>query len=145
MSKSLYLVAVDGSEWAERAANRAIHLADKAGAKVKLISVIDALELQPINVEGLALTPMLKAQENSRVEQKIFAPLVSNAQDLGVNVSTEVLWGDPVEVLLEKVKAEHASMVFVGRRGRSRLADILLGSVANKLAHQVGVPIVLVP
>ena len=145
MSKSLYLVAVDGSEWAERAANRAIHLAAKAGAKVKLISVIDALELQPINVEGLALTPMLKAQENSRVEQKIFAPLVSNAQDLGVNVSTEVLWGDPVEVLLEKVKAEHASMVFVGRRGRSRLADILLGSVANKLAHQVGVPIVLVP
>lgn len=145
MSKSLYLVAVDGSEWAERAANRAIHLAAKAGAKVKLISVIDALELQPINVEGLALTPMLKAQENSRVEQKIFAPLVGNAQDLGVNVSTEVLWGDPVEVLLEKVKAEHASMVFVGRRGRSRLADILLGSVANKLAHQVGVPIVLVP
>ncbi|MBO9490918.1 universal stress protein [Endozoicomonas sp. G2_1] len=145
MSKSLYLVAVDGSEWAERAANRAIHLAAKAGAKVKLISVIDALELQPINVEGLALTPMLKAQENSRVEQKIFAPLVSNAQDLGVNVSTEVLWGDPVEVLLEKVKVEHASMVFVGRRGRSRLADILLGSVANKLAHQVGVPIVLVP
>jgi nucleotide-binding universal stress UspA family protein len=36
-------------------------------------------------------------------------------------------------------------MLFVGRQGRSQIVDLLLGSVANKLAHHVGIPIVLVP
>lgn len=36
----------------------------------------------------------------------------------------------------------HANMLFIGR---SRVMDMLLGRVANKLAHRVGLPIVLVP
>ncbi|MEX0300669.1 MAG: universal stress protein, partial [Kordiimonas sp.] len=42
-------------------------------------------------------------------------------------------------------KETKANLIFVGRRGRSRIADLVLGSVANSLAHTVGKPIVLVP
>ena len=46
---------------------------------------------------------------------------------------------------MERQKKKKASMVVVGRRGRSSIADLVLGSVANSLAHTLGVPVVLVP
>lgn len=61
------------------------------------------------------------------------------------SLTAELIWGDPVDEINEHVKKTHANMLFVGRQGRSRIVDMLLGSVANKLAHTVGIPIVLVP
>lgn len=145
MSKSLYLVAVDGSEWAERAAQRAIKLASETGARVKLLNIIDALSVEPLIVEGHVLSGLIKDNENERVDRELFQPLLLRGQELGVEIEGESLWGDAVDLILSKVKQERANMLFVGRRGRSVFADMLLGSVANKLAHQAGVPIVLVP
>ncbi|MFT5636402.1 MAG: nucleotide-binding universal stress UspA family protein [Cognaticolwellia sp.] len=74
-----------------------------------------------------------------------YASLVKKHRDSGVDISIELLWGNAVVVILEKVKDLHVNMLFIGRQGRSRVVDILLGSVANKLTHRVGIPIVLVP
>ena len=41
MSKFLYLVAVDGSKCSERAVERAVDLASKTQANIKLLTVID--------------------------------------------------------------------------------------------------------
>ncbi len=75
----------------------------------------------------------------------MITPLTEKLTASGVKFEFELTWGDPVEVLSDSVKNEHAHFLFVGRRGRSRIADLVLGSVANKLAHYVGIPIVLVP
>ena len=108
MSKVLYVVAVDGSEWGNRAADRAINLAEKIDASVKLITVVDWSYLQqPMIMEGGVNLPALdKATEEKNITGSVLTPL------------------------LEKYK---------------RIVDMLLGSVANKLAHTVGIPIVLVP
>jgi nucleotide-binding universal stress UspA family protein len=145
MSKPLYLVAVDGSEWGQRAAERAIHLAEKTHAQVKLVTVLDWSYLQPMIIEGVAPPILNRETEEANIRSKVLIPLVEKYNSLDVNISTELLWGDPFVVLKEQVKETHAVMLFVGRQGRSRVVDILLGSVANKLAHGVGVPIVLVP
>ena len=145
MSKPLYLVAVDGSEWGNRAADRAIHLAEKTHAKVKLVTVIDWSYLQPMIIEGVAPPVFDIETEETNITGKVLTPLVENYSKLGVNITAELLWGDPVVVIKEQVKETYAVMLFVGRQGRSCVVDMLLGSVANKLAHSVGVPIVLVP
>jgi len=145
MGKALYLVAVDGSEWSLRATNQAVKLAQQTGAKVKIITVLDWLYLQPMVLEGIAPPILDKATEEKNIQSTILTPLEEKYKEVGIKLSTELIWGDPVEMIQEQVKKMHANMLFIGRRGRSRVIDILLGSVANKLAHRVGLPIVLVP
>lgn len=145
MSKPLYLVAVDGSEWSKRAADRAIHLAEKTHAKVKIVTVIDWSYLQPAIIEGVVPPILDKEMEETNIFGRVLTPLVTKYNTSEVNITAELIWGDPVVVIKEQVKKTHAVMLFVGRQGRSRVVDMLLGSVANKLAHSVGIPIVLVP
>jgi len=145
MKKLLYLVAVDGSEWSQRAVERAVQLAMQTNASVTLLTVKDWSYLQPMILEGVAPRVIDQAAEEQNTRDNVLAPLIEKYSHLDVEMSAELLWGDPSVVIREQIKALHANMLFVGRQGRSRLADILLGSVANKLAHQAGIPIVLVP
>jgi nucleotide-binding universal stress UspA family protein len=145
MSKHLYIVAVDGSEWGERAADRAIHLAQKTQARVQLLTVMDWSYLQPQTIEGVAVPiPDKETEERHKIDQ-VLTPLVKKYSDTQVEITTELLLGDAVTEILKQIKEMHANMIFVGRQGRSVFVDMLLGSVANKLAHRVGIPIVLVP
>lgn len=146
MSKSkLYLVAVDGSEWGERAAQRAVNLAAETGAQVEFITVIPWSGYQPMSIEELANRPIAREEEERHARDHILSPLVQANSDKGVEITTHLDWGNPVEIIRDHAKDKHANMVFVGRRGRSRVTDLILGSVANSLAHSLGVPIVLVP
>ena len=147
MSKILYVVAVDGSDWGDRAADRAITLAEKVNASVKLITVVDWSDLQqPMIMEGGVNLPILdKTTEEKNITNSVLVPLLEKYKHSDVGLTAELIWGDPVDEINEHVKKTHANMLFVGRQGRSRIVDMLLGSVANKLAHTVGIPIVLVP
>ena len=145
MSKLLYLVGVDGSEWSERAVERAVQLAQQTGASIKLVHVITWQAFQPVMVEGIAPPMLDKNQIEREASEKILQPLIEKYQAKEVDLSGEYIWGEPVDVLHQYVKDHHVNMLFVGRRGRSRFVDILLGSVTNKLAHYTCVPIVLVP
>jgi nucleotide-binding universal stress UspA family protein len=145
MTQPLYLVAVDGSEWSKRAVERAIDLAEKTKAKVKLLTVKDWTYLQPMVLEGVVPPVLDQATEERNTIAHVLTPLEKQYAGGNVELSTELLWGDPVVVILEQIKHLHVNMLFIGRQGRSRIADILLGSVANKLAHRAGIPIVLVP
>ena len=145
MKKHLYIVGLDGSEWSERAAKRAINLASQTGACVELVYVLDVARLQPMVVEGVAPPLMNARDEEGIANETVIDPIKDKYKALDVELSSVLVWGDPVDVIHDRIKSERANMVFVGRRGRSRFADLLLGSVANKLAHCTGVPIVLVP
>ncbi len=146
MSKTLYLVAVDGSEWGERATERAMNLAEKTHANVKLVTVVEWSYLQqPMIMEGVSPPIIDKVTEEKNITARVLTPLLEKYKSLAVTISAELIWGNPTDEISEQVKKTHATMLFVGRHGRSTIVDMLLGSVANKLAHTVGVPIVLVP
>ena len=146
MSKHhLYLVAVDGSEWGNRAADKAIQVASKTNAEVRLVTVIPWSGFYPLTLDEIAHRPIDKKEEETIARESVFAPILKKHAESGVTISSELHWGHPVQLVQELTKKTKTSMVFVGRRGRSRIADLALGSVANSLAHTLGVPIVLVP
>lgn len=147
MAKQLYMVGLDGSDWSERAAERAINLAIKVDAHVCFVYVCQWSNLSSVMLEEavIELPTVNKAVEEDSIKETVIDPLLERYQSSGVTIRYKIGWGDPVEELLSQVKQEHANMLFVGRRGRSRFIDILLGSVANKLAHRIGIPLVLVP
>ncbi|WP_417464954.1 universal stress protein [Kordiimonas sp.] len=142
---NLYLVAVDGSEWGERAADHAVGLAQKTGAEVRLITVIPWSGFQPMTVEEIATRPVEKEEEERMAHEKILSPLLQKHEKSGVTMTSEFHWGHPVKIIQARAKTTRPAYVFIGRRGRSRVADLILGSVANSLAHSLGVPVVLVP
>lgn len=143
--KSLYLVAVDGSEWGNRAVGQAVKIAKDTGAEVRLVTVIPWSGFQPLTLEEMVQRPLEKEEEERAAREEILDPLLSKHADTGVTLSSEYHWGHPVDVIRKLAKKDKADQVFIGRRGRSRVADLILGSVANSLAHSLGVPIVLVP
>lgn len=145
MGRIVYLVAVDGSEWSDRAAERAVALAESTGAEVRFATVIPRATDLPITHEEIPLSLDDKKSGEEFARVSILDPLKKRFADLDVKTTYETYWGHPVKVLHEQAKKERVSMIFVGRRGRSRISDLLLGSVANSLAHVAGVPVVLVP
>lgn len=145
MGKLIYLVAVDGSEWSDRAAERAIDLAKRTDAEVHFVTAIQWSKYQPMYVADFSAPPRDTEEEEKAERENILAPLEKRYANSGVEIQSKLFWGHPVEVIHEQAKKEHANMIFVGRRGRSKVADLLLGSVANSLAHTAGVPVVLVP
>lgn len=145
MGKLVYLVAVDGSEWSDRAAERAIDLAKKTTAEVLFVTAAQWSKYQPLYVAEISPVPQDTAEQEAKERSEILEPLLARYADSGVNIRGEFFWGHPVEILQKQIKKEQANMIFVGRRGRSRIADLVLGSVANSLAHTVGIPLVLVP
>jgi nucleotide-binding universal stress UspA family protein len=44
-------------------------------------------------------------------------------------------WGDPAEVIIETAQQFHVDAIVAGRRGRGRLAGLILGSVSLKVAN----------
>lgn len=53
-------------------------------------------------------------------------------------------WGDPAETILECAR-EAVDLVVLGRRGRGRLAGLLLGSVSQKLVSLAPCAVMVVP
>lgn len=145
MSRIVYLVAVDGSEWSDRAADRAVKLAEKTGAEVHFITVVPWSGYQPLTLEEISNRPIDKKVEEKTAHREILEPLEKRFANSGATTQTELFWGNPAEIIHEQAKREHVNMIFVGRRGRSKVLNLLVGSVANSLAHTAGVPIVLVP
>ena len=53
--------------------------------------------------------------------------------------------GIPYQEILDAIKNEHPLMVVVGTKGRSNLADVMVGSTARKLYRRTTVPLLTLP
>jgi nucleotide-binding universal stress UspA family protein len=68
------------------------------------------------------------------------------ARRLGVSaVEVQTGWGDAAEQIIEIARRKNADAVVLGRRGRGRLAGLLLGSVSQKVVSLAPCTVVVVP
>ena len=61
------------------------------------------------------------------------------------SIKTAVTEGDPTEEILAFIQSNTIDAVVVGRRGKSRLARLLLGSVSQKLASLAPCIVIICP
>jgi len=137
--------ATDGSEGAARAVAFAADLAKSLDAKLLLVHVSeDKLSYDELN--ELARLRISEGDALEEISRRILAGAQAVAHDHGaVKVETAKAAGDPAKVLMEIVETRQADAIVVGRRGRSQIAGLLLGSVSQKLTSLAPCAVIVVP
>jgi nucleotide-binding universal stress UspA family protein len=79
------------------------------------------------------------------VAQKSLQAALDLLRREGVGAEVKVVVGPAPESILAEVNASGADLVIMGRRSRDEPKDLVLGSVSDRVARHVKVPILLVP
>lgn len=138
------VVGVDGSDQSLRAARVAVGLARTHGSKLHLVTVVRPPEGwwgvvgSPPPAE--ALSASMERAQRSVLDTTLAALEVG---DVDIVVTEEI--GDPAVALSSYCEQIGAGMLVVGRRGAGLVERIVLGSVADRLAHHAPCPLMIVP
>ena len=138
------LVATDGSKNALRAVKFAIAQVKGSNLKtnsITAISVHDDAGLRHARsfVGSDAITDYLR-----ELSDKELKPAIKLLGDAGVQYSMVIKTGHVAEEICKLAQKEKFDMVVLGSKGRSTLADLLIGSVAQRVIASVKQPVVLI-
>ncbi len=133
------LVATDGSEYSEGAIREAINIAKTCGSQLYAMSVIE------INPEFIALAPILMEQLEERMKEHLEGV---RSRAVKENVDCEIIirrGEEPYKLIIEEADKKQAGLIVIGRRGRTGLMRVLMGSVTAKVIGHFKGRILVVP
>lgn len=148
MPGACLLVPTDFSSCARRAMRMAAQIAPSLDARLVLLHVT---HLPAGLVEGSEIRPMPDREpveigtfvrDASRAELERYA---KELRDLGATVDLSVELGAPVRRILSVADELDCAMIVMGTHGRTGLAHLLIGSVAEKVMRQSRRPVLTVP
>jgi nucleotide-binding universal stress UspA family protein len=137
---SKILVPLDGSNVAEAALPYARMLAERLGAAVELLSVIDPGEIERSVADPDALTE-IACYHKARVEQYLSKAAGSF---FGSLPQCRIERGAAAENIIDAAAESGETLIVMASHGRSGLARWLLGSVAEKVLRGATNPLLLV-
>jgi nucleotide-binding universal stress UspA family protein len=137
------LVPLDGSPFSECVLEHVKIMA--TGCKipdVKLVFVIEPVHPGIFDVPGNFIEDMQKQAVSSGEEylKKTSAKLVAE----GIAASWVILRGNVAEAILDFTRKNEVDLVIMSTHGRSGVARWAMGSVADRVARQATVPVMLV-
>lgn len=139
------LVGVDGSDSGRRAVDFAMARAKASAARVVVAYVIEWSPYTFNTPEENEARHKRREEEVERAQTQVLDPLVATLRDSGVAVDSVVRHGHPAEVMCGLANELGATQIFIGRRGTSKVAALLFGSVAGSLVQIAPVPVTVVP
>ena len=139
------LVPVDFSTCSQLVCGQAGSLAARLGAQVVVLHVAELPSgLKPgttLHPDGGDRKAGDLVVDDARAR---LAPYVADAAAHGAPVEARVALGPVVATILAEVTASQADLVVIGTHGRTGLARVVLGSVAEAVAHQSKAPVMLI-
>jgi nucleotide-binding universal stress UspA family protein len=146
----LVVIGYDGSHDARRAIDVAGGALRADGALVVNVWSIPITATQPGAPFAAPIPP--KEAELGRFEQaarRLADQGAGRARQAGLSAEAHIARGTtPAEiarVICELAEDRGATLVVVGRRGQSRLKEVVLGSVSNAAVHDGRCPVLVVP
>ena len=133
------VIPTDGSEYSEGAIREGIKLAKNSSSKLRALYVIE------FNPEYEALAPNLVEQEE-RTAQDILKAVKDRAEKEGVECTAAMVRNEkPFEAIVDEVEESRANLIVMGRRGRTGIKKLLMGSVTAKVIGYSPVDVLVVP
>lgn len=124
------MVPTDGSEQAQKAEDIAIELAEKLGARVVAVHIMDEKLIYPFEVleeEGKSI--LAKVQEKGKKR--------------GVQVDEILIYGNPIHDMKKIAERSKTDLIIMGH-GKSGFEKFLMGSVAESTLKNVKIPVLIV-
>jgi nucleotide-binding universal stress UspA family protein len=138
------LVPTDFSATADAALDHAYLLAERFCASLRLLHVLD----DPFVAEGLAAEGYIAEAPTLRTAllQHAQSRLAHRAgpREGGVPVDSEVMFGHGAKTIAEYARALGMDLIVMGTHGRTGIAHLLLGSVAERLVRLAPCPVLTV-
>lgn len=157
------IVALDLSNANKQVFLKALSLAKADGASLLLLHVLSTEEPTSPLLSGYMTHPrnhsihvptevMRQANEAYQREWQEFEQkglemlnaFAKNAIAAGVKTEFTQITGHPSSTICEFARSAHADLIVIGRRGRSGLQEMMLGSVSNYVVHHTPCSILLV-
>lgn len=136
------LVPLDGSERAERAVPVAARIARTSGSRIILLQVVSV----PLPIGAPYDTAALSAYslDQSEAEASAYLTRVAGWPLLsGLRVETLTLVGAPAVAVLDTARDKGADLIVIASHGRAGASRWVLGSVAEHVARQSPVPVIM--
>ena len=129
------LVTLDGTSSDRAIIEHVKKLAKLAQSRVVLLHVADGWAARTYG--GDAVSPEIS--EDTAYLQKIQAEF----QAASIPTSFELGFGDPSREIVKWVEQKGCDLVAMSTHGHRFLADLFLGTTANRVQHKVSVPVLL--
>lgn len=150
------LYATDLSENARHAFGYAASIADRYGAKITILHVLEELQAGSTSlvshIVGEGRWNELRRENEQKVIHTIKTRLEKFCEDVASKVpqcrffvdQIIVEVGHPVDVILQQAEATRCDMVVMGTHGLGMLADVALGSTSRLVARRCNKPVLIV-
>lgn len=133
------LLSTDGSEFSEGAVREAIRLAKKCSSALTALSVIET------NSELEAIAPQVTEKAEKAARANLEA-VQARAKKEGVDCAIVIHAGeDSYEYIVDEATKSNSTMIVMGRRGRSGLKRLMMGSVTTRVIGHAPCNVLVVP
>src|SRR5688572_20449843 len=139
------LVPTDFSTTADAALEYAFVLADRFGASLQLLHVL----ADPFMADGMAAetyvldVPALRDAMLQDARERL-AHRAAPREKTTTRIETEVLFGHGARTIAEYAAERGADLIVMGTHGRTGVAHLLLGSIAERLVRTAPCPVLTV-
>ena len=138
------LLATDGSEASAHASAMAVNLAHTHGAKLTALYVADPYVSLGSNSDA-GFQAYMAAAQRSAADAHAKADALCKLTHPPIELQTLLIENTKAsQGIVETAKSEDVDLIVVGSHGRSGIARVVLGSVADKVVAQSTTPVLVV-
>ncbi len=139
------LVPLDGSKRAEAILSHVEEMARKMGSRIILVTCI---EQKLVYTGDLEIPAMVQNDEDmvqqTKTAKSYLKEVQTKLEQQGIQVSTTIMQGPPVEAILAVAAQENVDMIAIASHGRSGLGRVFYGSVAAGILQRVDRPLLVI-
>ena len=121
------LLAVDDSKFSEAAAQAVIARYRVQGLEVRVFHAAEP----PTLFTAPEMAEYIPPKESAQEAKALVAKTANALRSAGINVTTDIVQGDPKTLIIENAEAWGANLIVLGSHGRRGLKRFLLGSVSE--------------
>jgi universal stress protein A len=135
------LVPIDFSATADRALAYAIALAQQLQARLTLLHVLDMTPVTMDEMTAGVTATSLEAQETEA--QHLLQASLERVQRAGLQGDLLLVQGTPTQTIVDMAGEQGVDLILMGTHGRTGLAHVFLGSVAEHVVRQAPCPVLV--
>ncbi|MDI3311668.1 MAG: universal stress protein [Thermoanaerobacterium sp.] len=133
------LLAYDGSDYANKAFELVLELAQMNDSEIYLISVASIPEF--VNSKD-------EVDETIKSAKLYYGKILGNAKKVanekGIKINTEVITGHPVDAVIHYAEKKACDLIVTGEKGTSGVKRFIIGNVAENIARHAKCSVLIV-